>query len=164
MVTLEYAVHTHIGFDDSSYRWISVKKFTWSGAADDTAILAALIGHPRFRDTFLSADSHELDAGDIHGPYHLDAITPADFRPTGSPGVAALVEEFCGLYDAPPRSEVRERIEAEVLSPLSGASCFRLRELPDAVHDFGWVLWEFRELAAICRSPRIVLSVVMAID
>jgi hypothetical protein len=32
------------------------------------------------------------------------------------------------------------------------------------VHDFGWVLWEFREFAAVRRSEGVVLSVVMAID
>jgi hypothetical protein len=69
-----------------------------------------------------------------------------------------------GLDDSPPRPDVRERIEAVVLSPVAGASCFRLRELPGAVHDFGWVLWEFREFAAIRRSAGVVLSVVMAID
>ena len=75
-----------------------------------------------------------------------------------------MVEESCGLDDTPPRPDVRERIEAVVLSPVAGASCFRLRELPGAVHDFGWVLWEFREFAAIRRSAGVVLSVVMAID
>ena len=43
MVALEYAGHTLIGFDDSSYRWISVKKFVWPGAGDNSDVLAALI-------------------------------------------------------------------------------------------------------------------------
>lgn len=107
--------------------------------------------------------THERDPGDIHGPYHLDAITSAAFTPTDSGGAAALVEESCGLDDAPPRPDVRERIEAVVLSPVARASCFRLRELPGAVHDFGWGLWEFREFAAIRRSAGVVLSVVIAI-
>jgi hypothetical protein len=33
-----------------------------------------------------------------------------------------------------------------------------------AVHDFGWVFWEFREFAAIRRSAGVVHSVVRAID
>jgi hypothetical protein len=111
----------------------------------------------------LSPDSHEQDAGDIHGPYRSDAITPAAFTPIDPASGAVLVEEFCGLDDPPP-PEVRERIEAEVLSQMAGALCFRLRELPDAVHDFGTVLWEFREFAAVSRSARLVLWVVMAFD
>ena len=51
------------------------------------------------------------------------------------------------------------RQDAHGTSPGEGR-----RELPGAVHDFGWVLWEFREFAAICRSAGVVLSVVMAID
>jgi hypothetical protein len=47
---------------------------------------------------------------------------------------------------------------------VAGASCFRHRELPGAVHDFGRVLWEFREFAAIRRSAGVVPSVVSAID
>ena len=41
--TLEYAGHTLITFDDQSYRWFSVKRFTWDGAGDGAAVLAALI-------------------------------------------------------------------------------------------------------------------------
>ncbi len=163
MVTLEYAGHKLIGFDDSSYRWISVKTFSLYEAGDDTDILAALIGHRRYRDTFCSPDSHEQDAGGIHGPYRLAAITPPAFTRIDPAGGAALVEEFCRL-DNSPLPEVRERIEAEVLSQLAGASCFCLRVLPAAVHEFSSVLWEFRELAAVSRSARVVLSVVMAID
>jgi hypothetical protein len=36
--------------------------------------------------------------------------------------------------------------------------------LPDALHEWGSVLWEFRELVAISRETSEVLSVVMAID
>jgi hypothetical protein len=36
--------------------------------------------------------------------------------------------------------------------------------LPHAVHEFGFVLWEFRELVAINRSTGAVFLVVMAID
>jgi hypothetical protein len=75
-----------------------------------------------------------------------------------------LVEESCALDDTPPRPRVRERVEAWVLSPVAGASCLRLRELAGAVHDFGWLLWEFREFAAIRRLAGVVHSVVMTID
>jgi hypothetical protein len=104
------------------------------------------------------------DAGDIHGPYRLAAICPAEFVPVGADGAAALVEEFCGLFGCPPRLDVRDQIAASVLSWLDRSSWYRLRDLPDAVHEWGWVLTEFRELVAICRETGEVLSVVMAID
>jgi hypothetical protein len=163
-VRLEYTGHTLIPFEDRSYRWFSVKRFAWDGAGDDTAVLAALIGHWRYRDHYASRDSHEQDAGDIHGPYRLVAITAAEFVPVGPDGAAALVEEFCRLYDCPPRPEVREQIAASVLSWLGRSSWYSLRDLPDALHEWGWVLMEFRELVAISRKTGEVLSVVMAID
>ena len=163
-VALEYTGHTLILFDDHSYRWFSVKRFTWDGTGDQSAVLAALIGHWRYRDHYAARDSHEQDAGDIHGPYWVAAITPAEFLPVGPEGATALVEEFCGLFDAPPRPEVRGHIEAVVLSQLAGAACYRLRDLPDAIHEWGFVLLEFRELVAISRAAGVVLSVVMAID
>lgn len=163
-VALEYTGHTFINFDDRSYRWFSVKRFAREGSGDDTAVLAALISHWRYRDHYASQNSHEQDAGDIHGPYRLAAITPAAFVPVNPAGAAALVEEFCGLDNCPPRPEVRQQIAAAILSWLDRSSWYRLRDLPDALHEWGCVLWEFRELVAISRDTGEVLSVVMAID
>lgn len=163
-VSLDYTGHTFIPFDDRSYRWFSVKRFTWDGTGDDHSVLAGLIGHWRYRDHYAAPVSHEQDAGNIHGPYWLAAITPAEFESVDPTGAAAVVREFCGLYDAPPRPEVREQVEAVVLSPLAGSACYRLRDLPDAVHEWGSVLLEFREMVAISRSAGEVVSVVMAID
>ena len=86
------------------------------------------------------------------------------FVPVGPDGAAALVEEFGGLDGCPPRPEVREQIAASVLSWLDRSSWYRLRDLPDALHEWGWVLMEFRELVAMPREASEVLSVVMAID
>lgn len=161
---LEYTGHTLILFDDGSFRWFSVKRFAWDGAGDEVVVLGALIGHWRYRDHYAARDSHEEDAGNIHGPYWLAAITPVEFTPIGSEGAIGVVEEFCGLFDCPPRPEVRAQVEAVVLSWLGRSSWYRLRYLPDAIHEWGSVLWEFRELVAISHKSREVLSVVMAID
>jgi hypothetical protein len=162
--TLVYTGHELVLFDDRSYRWLSVKRFAWDGTGDTPAVLAALIRHQRYRDHYAARDSHEEDSGNIHGPYWVDAITPAEFVPIGPDAAAAAVEEFCGLFGCPPRPEVREQIEAAVLSRLERVVCFRLRELPDAVHEWGFVLREFRELVVISRTDCVVLLVVMAID
>ena len=75
-----------------------------------------------------------------------------------------------GRYPAPARRPAR--IEAVVLSPVAGALCFRLRELPGAVHDFGWCSgssassrlfadrrewysrWSWRSTESRCRTRR----------
>lgn len=163
-VDLEYTGHTFILFDDLSFRWFSVKRFVWDGADNDTAVLAALIGYWRYRDHYAARDSHEEDAGDIHGPYWVAAISPAEYTDVGPAGAAAVVDEFCRLFNSPPRPEVREQIATAVLSWLDRSTWYRLRDLPDAIHEWGGVLWEFRELVAISREARMVVSVVMAID
>jgi hypothetical protein len=79
------------------------QRFTWDGTGDDTAVIAASIGHWRYRDHYTSPDSQEEDAGDIHGPYLVAAITPTEFVPLDQAGAVAGIEEFCGLFDIPPR-------------------------------------------------------------
>jgi hypothetical protein len=164
LIVLEYTDHTLIGFDDTSYRWISVKRFNFDRSASDEEALGAHIAHWRYRDNFLSPHSHEQDTKTIHGPYRVAEIVLSSFERI-EPGVAAaVVEEFCELYDCPPRPEVRERIRTAVMASLPKSVCYRLRELPHATHEYSFVLWEFRELAVLDRSAGVVLSVVMAID
>jgi len=140
------------------------QRFTWDGTGDDTAVIAALIGHWRYRDHYTSPDSQEEDAGDIHGPYLVAAITPTEFVPLDQAGAVAGIEEFCGLFDIPPRSEVREQISEIVLSRLGRSPWYRFLDLPEAIHQLGCILFEFRELVAILRDDGEVLLVVMGID
>jgi hypothetical protein len=163
VVALTYADHTLIRFDDHSYRWVDVKRFTWDGCGTDEATLSALIGHSRYRDIYITADSHEHDSETIHGPYRVAEITANSFDAIEPKAALAVVEEFCALDSSPPRPDVQGRIQSAV-SALHEAACYRLRELPHAVHEFGFVLWEFRELVAINRSTGAVFLVVMAID
>ena len=164
-VALEYVGETVIGFDDDSYRWFSVKRFGWDCRGDDSDVLAGLIGHPQYRwDTYMEPGTEWPDSDSAHGPYELDAITPAGFEPVSPDGVAARVEEFYGLFDHPPRPEVRAQVDAAVLAPLASAGCYQLRHLPDAVHANGCVFLEFRELVAISRADGAVLIVIMAAD
>jgi hypothetical protein len=164
LATLEYISHTLIGFDDRSYRWVSVKRFTCDPAASDEALLSALVRHWRYRDNFLSPDSHEQDTQTVHGPYRLAQIVPSSFECVDPDVAAGVVEEFSGLDDCPPLPEVCENIEAAVMSSLQGSACYRLRDLPHAIHEYGFVLMEFRELAVVKWGRTELLSVVMAID
>ncbi|MBM3978808.1 MAG: hypothetical protein FJ304_00720 [Planctomycetes bacterium] len=77
----------------------------------------------------------------------------------------AVIEGFCLAQDAPmPRQETQQEIASVVLSRFVGSACYRLRALPEAVHEFGSVLLEFRQVVAICRERGEVLLVAMAID
>ena len=160
MVALEYTGQTLIRFDDHSYRWIEIRRFACHRHASDEEILAGLIGHARYRDDFLSPDPREVET--VHGPYRAAEISPSSFERSDQNQAAAVVEEFCGLDKSPPRPDVRERIDRDVLLALQNYRCYRLKALPHAIHEYGSVLWEFRELVAINNGS--VLLVVMAID
>jgi hypothetical protein len=164
MGRLAYASHAIIHFEDRSYRWIDLKRFSWQMNGRNDDVLAELIQRPEYRDHYLSPDSHEQDAGPIHGPYRLDAIYPACFQPISPSEAVATVGEFCDLHPRPPNSGVRDRIDSLVLSPMRSAECYRLRELPDAKHQIGDILSHFRELVGISRDTGEVLLVVMASD
>jgi hypothetical protein len=164
LASLEYAGYTFIGFEDRSYRWVTVKRFTCDPAANDETLLAALVGHWRYRDNFLSLNSHEDDTQTVHGPYWVTEISTSSFERIEPDVAAAVVEEFCGLYDSPPRPEVREQVHSVVMPSLQQSVCYRLRDLPHAIHEYGFVLMEFRELVLVNRGTAELLSVVMAID
>jgi hypothetical protein len=158
---LGYAAHVLIPFSDHSYRWIDLKRFSWSGEGPGDAVLGGLIATPEYGDSYLSPDKR---GADVHGPYDLGAIIPACFQTVSPTEAVSTVEEFCSLTPGPPASEVRERIESLVLSPIRSAECYRLRELFHARHELASILWEFREIVGIRRDAKEVLLVVMAID
>jgi hypothetical protein len=156
--------HRLIRFDDSSYRWIDIKRFPWDGRGEDTGVLAAPIASPRYRDTYLAPDSHRHDAETVHGPYRVAEITPGDFEGVAASVAEATVGEFIGLSESPLAPEVFREIESDVLPKLRGAACYRLRRIARAGHEWASVLWEFRELVAISRDSGEVALFVMAID
>jgi len=164
MGRLEYAGHAVIHFADHSYRWIHLKRFSRQGDGPYDDALAELIGSPQYRDHYLSPDSHEHDAGSVHGPYRLDAIYPACFQPISSSEAGEAVRAFCRLDPGPPAAEVLDRVETLVLSPIRDAACYRLRDIPDARHETGWILRDFRELVGIHHDAGQVVLVVMASD
>jgi hypothetical protein len=49
--------------------------------ADDRAVLALLIGHVRYRDSYAAPEFK--DAETIHGPYWLNVISPDVFSGVG---------------------------------------------------------------------------------
>jgi hypothetical protein len=158
-VALKYLGETVIGLEDDTCRWVSVKRFEWSGRGKDPSVLTSLIEHPNYRDT----DPDRPGSERLHGPYDAAAIAPAMFEPVGPDRVAALVDEFYRLHDRPPKPVVRARIEAAAVGPLGAATCYRLREQPDAVV-LGGVFLDFQELVGIDRANGVVLLVDLAAE
>ena len=164
MFVLQGYEHSLVRFDDHSHRWADIKRFAWSGAEEDRQVLAALIASPPYRDTYVSPDSNERDAGTVHGPYQVTGISPLNFEHVTPEAAEAVVSEFVNLDPSPPTPEVLDEIESLIVARLHGAACYRLRRIAEAEHDWASILWEFRELVAISRDRSEVVLIVMAID
>ena len=164
--SLTFTDRSFINFRDRSFRWVVSKRFGFTPAlAPDEEILAALIGHRHYRDHYASGDSHEHDSGTIHGPYLVERISPASFESIDARSANETVDSFCGLNNFPPSKSIQERITAEVKVGFAKADAFyRLQNLPKAMHEASFVLWEYREIAVICRSDSSLILHVMAID
>lgn len=55
-------------------------------------LLSALLGHARYRRTFLDPVTDPTEASDLHGPFVVDAVTPAAFQPTDASTVRSELE------------------------------------------------------------------------
>jgi hypothetical protein len=164
--SLTFSGRNFINFQDRSYRWIASKRLEFAPAiASDEEILAALIEHREYRDQYASEDSHEHDSGTIHGPYLIERMSPASFEKLDARKASETVDSFCSLNAYLPPESIQERIISDVKAGFATADAlYRLRNLPEATHEASFVLWEYREIAVICRSDSSLVLHVMAID
>jgi hypothetical protein len=125
--------------------WVDITRFLLPDDFDDRSVLAALIGH----EVYGSNHAGGAPATDParHGPYWRDHVTPDSFD---------RVDVSTAEAELPACAEVQREV-------LAAQRVYRLRELGgEAVHDFGWVLWEFQEFVLL--GPREVVLVIAAID
>lgn len=161
-----------VQLEDGSYRWIDIKRFwTPAGAVDGTAhALELLLAHPRYRDHYSSATSHDQDGVDVHGPYLLWFLSPDAFEPVDEQGALEVLAEF--LKDEPPYSmadlpdHVVADIDFRVRRQIQRMPVrLRLRELGvTAQHAQGWILDPFDELVLVDLDRNELVVVVMAAD
>ncbi|SBT94335.1 hypothetical protein GA0115233_108525 [Streptomyces sp. DI166] len=153
-------------FSDASahgYRWIDLKRFRLAAAApEDRALLAALIAHPQFRDTY---DGNGALDRPRHGQWRLDRITPDAYRPVSAATASALIRAWTVQHGPVPQALV-QRIQQQVHTPIATAtSTYVLAPLPeDARHEYGPIHIDFHELILIDRPAKILTLVVAADD
>lgn len=157
-----------LGLSDGSYRWFDLKQFTFPARANLEAheVIDALLASQEYRDDYLSPDSHERDCGAKHGPYNVERLQPSDFLPITESDFAAVIREFTLLHDQ--MLELGELSQIDQLSAClvdDDSQMFQLRKLSkDDWHEYGDVLWEFRELLSINIECQSLQLLVMAID
>jgi len=163
---LVYQGKVFINFRNHTYQWVNIKLFALPVDADDRDVLALLIRHIRYRDSYGGTGDKDMET--IHGPYWLYAITPEVFSPVSSPDAEALLRTWAE-YAAPLPDVRRDEMEHELYPRIrSATSRYQLPDLRDvAQHDWGssvGSLTGFFEFVLIDRRANSVSLVVASDD
>ena len=149
----------------TSRQWVLIKLFALPPDLEDEVVLALLIRHVRYRDSYAAPDFQ--DAKTIHGPYWLKAISPSVFCPVSTADAEALIRTWAN-YTVPLTGDDRAAIEREVYRRIQEATSRYV--LPDmrgtAQHDWGYVVGTdgFHEFVLIDRASNQVALLVASDD
>lgn len=154
--------HFDFGEGSHGFRWINVKRFQLSSETwDDRDVLAALIAHPQFRDTYDGAGVQDWPR---HGQWWLDRITPDSYETVDAAAAVDTLHSWANQHGAVPQS-LGARLGQEIYAPIRKAtSRYLLGQLPeDAHHDYGPLHIDYHELVLIDR-PAVRLTLLVAAD
>lgn len=146
------------------FRWVDVKHLRLPAEpVGDRELLAALIGHPQFRDDY--AGGGVLPEGPRHGPYWLRLVTPDAYEAVSREKSAHVLWEWANQFGDVPAA-LEAHLQREVFDGLSTADhIYYLSGLGDeALHDWGRVHIDFHEFVFIDRSAGRVTLLVAADD
>lgn len=163
---LVYQREVFVNFRNHTYQWVSIKLFSLPDDADDHDVLALLIRHVRYRDSYGGTGDKDMET--IHGPYWLYAITPEVFSPVSAFDAETLIRTWAE-YAAPLSDGCRHEMESELYPRIRGAtSRYQLPDLRDiAQHEWGssvGAITGFFELVLIDRRTKSVTLVVASDD
>lgn len=163
---LAYDREVFINFRNQTYQWVSIKLFALPADADDHEVLASLLRHARYRDSYGGTGAKDMET--IHGPYWLYAITPEVFSPVSAADAEALIRTWAE-YAAPLPDGPREELERELYPRIRNAtSRYQLPDLRDiAQHEWGGSvgsLTGFFEYVLIDRRAGSVALIVASDD
>lgn len=166
--SLVYRGDVFINFRNHTYQWVSIKLFVLPAAADDHEVLASLIRHVRYRDSYSGTGDRDMEI--IHGPYQLSAITPESFFSSSAGDIEPLIRTWAE-YAAPLPDPRRVEMERELYPRIREAtSSYQLLDLRDtAQHDEGWgtsvgSITGFFEFVLIDRNAGTMALVVASDD
>jgi hypothetical protein len=140
----------HVFLKDQSYRWIVTRVFTTDSLADSTAeeILTVLSDEPGYRFGYDQPDG--IDTDPIHGPYRLDALSPAVFDHVTAAQSEDILRKWLDYFveqDGPlDESKIQGDPGAAFDLVRSADACYYLRDLgPDAWRPLGGIVgkWDF---------------------
>lgn len=123
--------------------WVDLKYFAIRPEASSYTVLADLIGHEQYHDHYAGQDPTDQSHHALHGPYRLEAITPAEFQLVSAQAAREELRDWAFSWVVPDKDgpAVEAKLVAEVLPKLEGGSIYRLRDLREtAEHEWGWVV------------------------
>jgi hypothetical protein len=132
------------------YGWLTKDHVSLPAASSDVALIQAYVASRAFHASFLPSDEDEIG---IHGPFQAGRIAAADFVPLEEPGLEQYLRSV-ELSESPGEDETeRAKLLPHLCSAFdSGSRCYVLRvdeRSKDLFHDWGFVLWVFREFLFI---------------
>ncbi|MFD4632362.1 hypothetical protein ACFVYR_30560 [Streptomyces sp. NPDC058284] len=151
------------GEGSHGYRWVAAKRFQLSSERlDDRDVLAALIAHPQFRDTYDGADVQDWPR---HGQWWLDRITPDAYESVDAAMAVAVIHSWANQHGDIPES-LASRLQQEIYNPIREAtSRYLLGRLSEgAFHDYGPIHIDYHELVLIDRPAATLILLVAADD
>lgn len=144
-------------------RWVNTKRFRIpADVPDDRNVLAALIAHPQFRDTYDGAGVHDWPR---HGQWWLDRITPDTYKAVDDATAADIIHSWASRHgDIPEKLEAR--LWQEIYTPIRTATTRYVlgRLAEDAFHDYGPIHIDYHELVLIDRPAAALVLLVAADD
>ncbi|WP_354638421.1 hypothetical protein [Kitasatospora camelliae] len=162
---IDFREFHHPDGPDRCYRWVHLKRFHLPAEVpDDRSLLAAMIEHPEFRDTY---DGAGLWQEPRHGQWWSHHITPDTYRAVDEATASATIRTWAdaGWTTAIPDTLDR-RLRDAVHTPIQQATGrYALGPLPEgARHDYGPIHAQFHELVLIDRTLGTLLLLVAADD
>jgi hypothetical protein len=149
------------------YRLVVSKRLKYEAKSNAASLVAALLQHPAYRDTFLTPDPGLHDSGDMHGPFTLSDIRLEDFGPIDARSVLQAIESFWrdehyGL-PSPDASEQIEQLIREL--DLENSKTLRLEKSPESQeHQPSQILrGRFQEFIVINPAVHFVTLLVLRI-
>lgn len=151
------------GEGSHGYRWIDATCFQLSSEVlDDRDVLAALIAHPQFRNTYDGAGVQDWPR---HGQWWLDRIAPDAYETVDAVRAVDVIHSWANQHGDIPDS-LASRLHQEIYIPIREAtSRYLLERLPeDAFHDYGPIHIDYHELVLIDRQAATLALLVAADD
>lgn len=167
--TLTFLDHRTVHLDSGTFFWVSIKSFQIDGNASDETLLADLIAHLQYRDTYAAPASESLVEASIHGKFRLGCISVDSFVPYTHEEVQDDLEQWTHPveHNNYPDFDTVGLLKSAVLPLLANCVLYKLANMSNETwHEWGWVVGHggFHEYVAIDRRVSTLLLIVASDD